>query len=67
VLVGTLAVVLNLLWLALVDPHQVVPGPMLRLQYFIKLGLYGLGVTVLGTLNEQRHQPSRQRGTAMPI
>ena len=58
-LLGALAVALDLLWLALIDLDQLVPRPVLRVQELVELGLYGLGITVLGALNEQRHQPGR--------
>jgi hypothetical protein len=58
---------LDLFRLTFVNPHQLAPRPVLRLQELVELGLYGLGITALGTLDEQRHQPGPQSGKAVPI
>ena len=43
----------------LVHPGDFVSRVAERMQYFIKLGMYGLGVAMLRALDHQRHKPCR--------
>src|SRR6187401_3604984 len=38
-----------------------------HMQHLVELGMDSLRVAVLRALNDQRHEPSRQRGTGVPL
>src|ERR1700740_545257 len=56
----SLAVLLNILHVAIVQRGEVGPGFSVRTKEFIKLSVEGLGIAMFGSVNEQRHQPRRQ-------
>ena len=58
---------LDVFGLLIVDARHGVSSAALRVNQFVELGLYSLRVAVLGTLNEQCHEPSGQRGYSMPV
>jgi hypothetical protein len=58
---------LDLLRLFLVYPSEFIAGVAHYMKYLVKLGVYGLGVAMLGALDDQRHCPSRQSGHGVPF
>jgi hypothetical protein len=63
---GLFPVRFDVLGLAGVERAQVVVGLAFGPQQLVELGVDGLGITVLGALDEQRHDPRRHRGDAGP-
>jgi hypothetical protein len=59
-------VALNVFGLFLVDARHGIAGATLRVEQFIKLGMYGLGVSMLCSLNEQGHEPNGHGSEAVP-
>ena len=57
----------NLFRFPLVDPRYRIAGVRLCLNQRIQLRMDRLRISVLGTLYEQRHEPSRKRGNCMPV
>jgi len=56
----------NLLGLLVVNFRERVVRSTLRVQQFIELRLQRLRIAVLGALDEQSHEPNRQRRNAIP-
>jgi hypothetical protein len=46
---------------------ELIARPRVGMQEFIELGLYGLSVAVLSALNEESHEPGRQRCDCVPV
>src|SRR5262245_15910795 len=58
---------LDVFRLLVVDARHGIARMPLGVKQLIELGLYGLGVAVLCTLDEQRHEPDGNRGDAVPL
>jgi hypothetical protein len=54
------AVLLNILQIAIIERGEVGPGFSWGTKQLIELGMKSLGISVLGSINEQRHQPCCQ-------
>jgi hypothetical protein len=58
---------LNFFGLQLIDVGKPIVGTPKCPQDFIELRVDGLGIAVLGTLNEKRHKPGRERCDTVPV
>jgi len=52
-----LTVFLDILHVAIIEGGEIGPGFTVGTKELIELGVEGLGVAVLGSVDEQRHQP----------
>ena len=62
-----LSVGLDVLWLLVINVRQLSVRFIIRPEQFIQLRMDGLGVPMLGSLDDQCHYPRRQRCEAMPV
>ncbi len=58
---------LNLLWFFVINSRHRIVCSTMSVQKLIQLRLQGLGIPMLGTLNQQRHEPNDQGCRAMPV
>ena len=58
---------LNVFRLLLVYARHGVAGPAVRVKQLVEFGLYGLSVAVLGSLNEEGHDPNDDGSNAVPV
>jgi hypothetical protein len=56
----------DILYVALIECGEVGPGLTLGAKQFIKLGVERFDIAVLGSVDEQRHQPCGQRRYCRP-
>ncbi len=61
------AELLNHLGLLAIELGEFIPCPAFRSQQLVKLGVDGLRIAMLGALNDEGHQPCRDRRHGMPI
>jgi hypothetical protein len=62
-----LSVLLDFFGLFLVDLPKLIPRVALCSQQFVQFSVNGLRISVLGTLNEQRHEPRRDGRDPLPV
>ena len=62
-----LAVLFNILHIVIVEHSELGPRFAMGAKEFIQFGVQSLGVAVLGSIDEKRHEPGRNGGNSVPF
>jgi len=56
----------NVFRFLLIDVREAIASPGLRMQELVEFSLNCLSIAVLGSLNQERHEPGGENGKSMP-
>ena len=56
----------NVFRLLLIDVREAIASPGLRMQELVEFRLDGLSIPILGSLDQERHEPGGEHGKSVP-
>jgi len=56
----------DVFWLLLIDVGEAIASPGLRMQELVEFSLDCLRIPVLGSLDQERHEPGGEHGKSVP-